>query len=392
MKKYLLLFSVLVSTYTSFAQDSGITYQAVIYKPGGKQLPGQNNMSAPLANANICLQFSIIDIDKNTAYQEVVKTKTDDFGMVNLVIGTHGQSSGYAYGFKGVAWGNLNNNLRIAIDVKGGCSQFEQISNQPLTYVPMALYARKAESILGIVPIENGGTGANTTASAKAKLGLALVDNTSDLNKPLSQATQDYVTQQVENVMIADATTIEKGKIQLAGDLSGTADAPTVPDLALKANIDSPTFTGAPLAPTATAGTSTTQIATTAFVVAAISTGGSGGGSGGSSSANLTGMVTSVGNATTVVTNANLTGDVSSSGSNVTTIGAGKVTNAMLAGSIDLTAKGTGTLPIANGGTGSTTQNFVDLTANQTIAGSKTFTGTVSGIDKTTLLPICKTV
>ncbi len=118
MKKYLLLFSVLVSTYTSFAQDSGITYQAVIYKPGGEQLPGQNNMSAPLANANICLQFSIIDSDKNTAYQEVVKTKTDDFGMVNLVIGTHGQSSGYAAGFNGVAWDNLNNNLRIAIDVK----------------------------------------------------------------------------------------------------------------------------------------------------------------------------------------------------------------------------------------------------------------------------------
>jgi hypothetical protein len=305
MKKYLLLFSVLVSTYTSFAQDSGITYQAVIYKPGGEQLPGQNNMSAPLANANICLQFSIIDSDKNTAYQEVVKTKTDDFGMVNLVIGTHGQSSGYAAGFNGVAWDNLNNNLRIAIDVKGGCSQFEQISNQPLTYVPMALYARKAESILGIVPIENGGTGANTTATAKVKLGLALVDNTSDLNKPLSQATQDYVTQQVENVtqqlenvaqqfenvtqqvenvtqqvenvVIADASTSEKGKIQLAGDLSGTAAAPTVPDLALKANIASPTFTGAPLAPTATAGTSTTQIATTAFVAAAISTVGSGG-------------------------------------------------------------------------------------------------------------------
>ena len=46
--------------------------------------------------------------------------------------------------------------------------------------------------------------------------------------------------------------------------------------------------------------------------------------------ANLTGMVTSVGNATTVVTNANLTGDVTSSG-NATTIGAAKVTNAMLA-------------------------------------------------------------
>ncbi len=36
----------------------------------------------------------------------------------------------------------------------------------------------------------------------------------------------------------------------------------------------------------------------------------------------------------------------------------------------------TGVLPVANGGTGSATQNFVDLTTNQsTIAGDKTFTG-----------------
>lgn len=32
------------------------------------------------------------------------------------------------------------------------------------------------------------------------------------------------------------------------------------------APLDSPTFTGTPIAPTATAGTSTTQLATTAFV------------------------------------------------------------------------------------------------------------------------------
>jgi hypothetical protein len=35
-------------------------------------------------------------------------------------------------------------------------------------------------------------------------------------------------------------------------------------------------------------------------------------------------------------------------------------------------------LSIANGGTGSATQNFVDLTADQSIAGNKSFTGTVT--------------
>jgi len=38
----------------------------------------------------------------------------------------------------------------------------------------------------------------------------------------------------------------------------------------------------------------------------------------------------------------------------------------------------TGTLPVANGGTGSTTQNFVDLLTNQTIAGNKTLSGNTS--------------
>lgn len=45
-------------------------------------------------------------------------------------------------------------------------------------------------------------------------------------------------------------------------------------------------------------------------------------------------------------------------------------------GSVALTTDVTGILPIANGGTGSSSQNFVDLTTAQTIAGSKTFSGT----------------
>jgi len=51
---------------------------------------------------------------------------------------------------------------------------------------------------------------------------------------------------------------------------SGTLSFATV-DLSTKANIASPTFTGTPAAPTASAGTNTTQIATTAFVTTAVS-------------------------------------------------------------------------------------------------------------------------
>lgn len=63
--------------------------------------------------------------------------------------------------------------------------------------------------------------------------------NASDQLYPTQRATKTYVDQavaQVANGTISDATTLAAGKIQLAGDLSGTATSPTVPALAGKEN------------------------------------------------------------------------------------------------------------------------------------------------------------
>ena len=88
----------------------------------------------------------------------------------------------------------------------------------------------------------------------------------SDVLYPSQKAVKTYVDATVASGA-PDATTLSKGLIQLAGDLGGTSDLPTVPGLALKAPLADPTFTGTPAAPTASdATTSTTQIATTAFV------------------------------------------------------------------------------------------------------------------------------
>lgn len=80
----------------------------------------------------------------------------------------------------------------------------------------------------------------NPHAVTKSQVGLGNCDNTSDANKPVSTAT-------------------------------ATA-------LALKAPLASPTLTGTPTAPTAANGTNTTQVATTAFVLANAGSGGSPGG------------------------------------------------------------------------------------------------------------------
>jgi len=139
MKRLLLLF-LLISSYC-FSQSSGITYQAVIYNPNGEELPGVDNPYAPLVNKSICLQFGIVDADGTIEYQEQTQVTTDAFGMVNLLIGTSTQTGGFAQGFTGIEWSADAKFLKVDLDTRGNCVSFEELSNQPFTYVPFAYYS-----------------------------------------------------------------------------------------------------------------------------------------------------------------------------------------------------------------------------------------------------------
>ena len=140
MKKYLYLFAFIFSGLIH-SQSSGITYQAVIYNPGGEELPGQNNINAPLTEQDICLRFNFIDSSGGLEYQEVIQVATDVFGMVNVIIGNDIQTGGYADGFEGVVWDGSAKNLMVEVDIKGNCSDYDEISNQPFTYIPFAYYS-----------------------------------------------------------------------------------------------------------------------------------------------------------------------------------------------------------------------------------------------------------
>ena len=118
MKKYLYLFAFIFSGLIH-SQSSGITYQAVIYNPSGEELPGQNNMTAPLTEQDICLRFNFIDSSGGLEYQEVIQVTTDVFGMVNVIIGNDIQTGGYAESFEGIVWDGSAKNLVVKVDVKG---------------------------------------------------------------------------------------------------------------------------------------------------------------------------------------------------------------------------------------------------------------------------------
>ena len=143
MKKIVVTLLLFIS-FIGYSQTNGITYQAVILNPSGDQLPGVNNTNAPLVNKEICLKFSIIDQNSQFEYIETVQTTTDEFGMVNLIIGTGDQIGGYASSFSNILWNANPKSLKVDLSTTGICSYYTEISNQPFTAVPFALFAATA--------------------------------------------------------------------------------------------------------------------------------------------------------------------------------------------------------------------------------------------------------
>lgn len=106
---------------------------------------------------------------------------------------------------------------------------------------------------------------------------LTNVDNTSDANKPVSTATQTALNLKANlesptftgTVVLPTYTSIGQITANEIGTLYGVTSS-IQGQIDAKSPIESPTFTGTPSAPTASQSTNTTQIATTAFVKTAV--------------------------------------------------------------------------------------------------------------------------
>ena len=108
-----------------------------------------------------------------------------------------------------------------------------------------------------------------------ADVGLDNCDNTSDANKPVSTATQTALDDKaplaspaLTGTPTAPTATVGTNTTQVATTAFVLAEIAA--DNSTDALLASPALTGTPTAPTATVGTNTTQIATTEFVTAAI--------------------------------------------------------------------------------------------------------------------------
>jgi hypothetical protein len=472
--KILSIFILLAMGFAGFAQAPNLlNYQGV----------ARNAVGNPLPNQSMILRLSVRNLSATgtVVYSETRPITTNLGGLFSVQIGSVGSTSSIGT-IAGVNWLVGDKYLQVEIDPAAN-NNYINLGTVQLVSVPYAFATGNAGTVTtnanltGVVTsvgnqtsIANGAITNDMIASVnKSKVGLDLVNNTSDASKPISSLTEaaldlkanaseltnlanamgtklniadstiGYITPSqlaaktfdqtpIRNAIdtklnISDSTNGYVTPAQLASyHFSGGGVSTDTTNLSnrinLKASKESPSFTGVPSAPTATAGVSTTQLATTAFVSNAVSNintssitgtitivnGGTGGTTQQAAINALTGTQVSgkflrsdgtnatlsniqvadvptlnqntTGNAATVTTNANLTGDVTSVGNTSTVVKINGTFLADLGTGILKNTNTTGIPTIAVAGTDY--QSPIILTTTGT--GAATFSGTTLNI------------
>ena len=453
-------------------QDKVINFQGI----------ARNIDGSILANKAITVRLSVLEGSTNRVvkYQEIKSVTTNVVGLFTISIGETEFNKLEVIGpYSGIDWSIDNKYLQVEVDPNNSIG-FYLLGVQKINYVPYAIHANSsfAVNLIGTVPINKGGTGVNSITDFKKELAIDKVDNTLDINKPVSILQQillnkkmDYFDtlnffKKVDLKLFSSDTIFLSNRIdqKLSGmdtihlsdrislkeysfnkstniDTDAFSDNKYPSVKAVKSYVDAsiPAAVSYPISiinggtsainsfdartnlglvigtdilaqrnfgtaansnsndfePTIAIGLTsqywkgnkTWQTLNTDAVtegtklyhtdsrsrasISLTNTGTSGAATYDVASGLLNIPIYPVYTPTSIL----LSGDITGTGTSTitTTIGSGKVVNDMLAGNIDLTNKVANILPISNGGTGSATKNFVDLSTSQTIAGNKTF-------------------
>lgn len=127
MKKFSLLLSALLAVMVSFAQaPQQMNYQAVV----------RNSAGNPVANGTaVKLRFNVREGSNtgNSVYNEIITTTANQFGLVNVQIGSGGNLSV-------VNWGSGAKYLQVEVDLNNSGTYVDMGASQ-LISVPYALFA-----------------------------------------------------------------------------------------------------------------------------------------------------------------------------------------------------------------------------------------------------------
>ena len=246
MKKLFTILFLFVS-FIALSQNNGINFQGV----------GRNSSGAVLASTKISLRFSVIQSSETgtVEYVESKEVTTNAQGIFSVVIGDGTQTSKTG-NFSDINWKINPKFLKVEMDPTGGTS-FVAMGTTRLQAVPFAYYANgvNADNVDGVLSASKGGTGVASISALKTALAIDQINNTSDLAKPISTATQAALDTKVSTSTFSTtmAAKANISDLDLKANLAELASKANLADVALKANtsdlalkapINSPTFTG----------------------------------------------------------------------------------------------------------------------------------------------------
>lgn len=144
----LTLFSLLfaITILAQQAPPQGINYQAMVYVPYSNQQVGVNSAGQIPANTKeVVVKFTLEEGNNGPViYEETLTDTTDQYGLLNAVIGTGTPTSNSPGLFNQIDWSQGDPYLRVSITLTQYNSTVS--SYQKLWSVPYALYADQANS------------------------------------------------------------------------------------------------------------------------------------------------------------------------------------------------------------------------------------------------------
>jgi len=164
MKKFLsTIILVLIAISIAYSQTQTFKYQTVL----------RDNTGTILINKVVGLRVSILQgSTPATVYIEAFNVNSDNFGIINLEIGTGTVIFG---NYAGIDWSASNNQLKFEIDLNGGTA-YTLLGTAPVLSAPVANYAVKS----GAATTANYATSAGT-ASFPAGMIIAFAGDTSKI-------------------------------------------------------------------------------------------------------------------------------------------------------------------------------------------------------------------
>ncbi|MEO8174761.1 MAG: hypothetical protein ABI581_16815, partial [Sediminibacterium sp.] len=176
------------------AQTGGLNFQGV----------ARNSSGSILASKKISLKFSIIGKTEtgNVEYTETRIVNTNGQGIFSTVIGDTAAITNTGR-FESINWKLSPKFLKVEMDPDGG-TVFTTMGVTQLQTVPYANYSNYSNSVAadhleGIVPVVSGGTGVTSIPGLLAALKLDNVENTTDLLKPVSTAMQHALDEKLNS-------------------------------------------------------------------------------------------------------------------------------------------------------------------------------------------------